>query len=514
MYAFRMRASFVGLLFGGAVSAVLAACPAACTGQAPGSASPSAPAAPSAPASSSASAAQPHFPTSEDLRHLKAIATPLLSPDGARVLFAVTESTADGGATHLWLASTKDIKEPARQITFSPPSDKRGERGAQWSPDGAAIYFLAKRGEHTQLFRLDLRGGEASPYDMKVLPAVDESKIPGAIPPPGAEKKTEKPGEEKSDKKEDKKAASAPEPLPLEIGGFAPSPDGKWLAVWGRDPETPGEKKQQDAKADAFWYDHDLHGTRLYLAALQADGSIDGALKPVAVEPDVRAAVWSPAGDRLLATTEKPNGASDLGPAGAAWLVQASSPDKPLKVDGIPATMGRGLAWRPDGREIVFAAKTPDDAPPGYDELFALKMPASGVGNDSPRSLTAGFAGQLNGSVLFYQGDHSLVSEAGIGTHSTPAAIALDGKTAVRVADFGTPLVRRPQHQPQANRLGMARRTGRATGEALLRRSFRRALPGPSNPRDRPRQPALGQAPACSLEERRLHHRWPPLPPS
>jgi len=129
---------------------------------------------------------EPHFPTNEDLRHFKALSAPLLSPDGNLVLFTVTEATADGGTSHLWLAPAARSQQKARQITFSPPSDKRGERGAQWAPDGSAIYFLAKRDEHTQLFRLDMRGGEAAPYDLKVLPAVDESKVPGAIPPPGS----------------------------------------------------------------------------------------------------------------------------------------------------------------------------------------------------------------------------------------------------------------------------------------------------------------------------------------
>ena len=137
------------------------------------------------------------------------MAGPLLSPDGKVVLFTVTEATADGGKTHLWLASTVASSgaggaEKARQITFSAPSDKRGERGAQWAADGGAIYFLAHRGENTQLFRLDLRGGEASPYDLKVMPAVDESKIPGAIPPPGAAAATA------SDTSSDKPAAEKP----------------------------------------------------------------------------------------------------------------------------------------------------------------------------------------------------------------------------------------------------------------------------------------------------------------
>lgn len=183
----------------------------------------------------------PHFPSSEDLRHFKAISAPLLSPDGKQALFTVTDSTADGAKSHLWIVPIPAGAEKARQLTFSPPADKRGEHNAQWSPDGAAVFFLAKRDEHTQLFRLDLRGGEAAPCDLKILPPVDDSKEKDAVPPPGADKSAEmntgnKPAESAKDK--------TPEPLPIDVAGYALSSDGKWLAVWAKDPETPGEKKQ------------------------------------------------------------------------------------------------------------------------------------------------------------------------------------------------------------------------------------------------------------------------------
>jgi len=43
------------------------------------------------------------FPSNEDLRHTRAIADPQLSPDGQQVLLQVTDSTADGARTHIWL---------------------------------------------------------------------------------------------------------------------------------------------------------------------------------------------------------------------------------------------------------------------------------------------------------------------------------------------------------------------------------------------------------------------------
>src|SRR5947209_6234785 len=68
-----------------------------------------------------AKASEPHFPTSEDLRHLKAMGGPQLSPDGKQVLFVVTDSTADGGKSHIWMVSTAGGAESLRQLTFSPP---------------------------------------------------------------------------------------------------------------------------------------------------------------------------------------------------------------------------------------------------------------------------------------------------------------------------------------------------------------------------------------------------------
>jgi dipeptidyl aminopeptidase/acylaminoacyl peptidase len=382
-----------------------------------------------------AAAAQPHYPTNEDLRHIKAMGQPLLSPDGKQVLFTVIESTADGGASHLWLVST-DGSEKARQITFSPLSDKRGEHNAEWAPDGSAIYFVAKRGEHTQLFRLDLRGGEAGPYDLKLMPAVDESKEKDAIPPPGAETSAnKKDGDSSATKKDgdqaDEKKPSTPEPLEIDIGGFAPSPDGKWLAIWARDPETPGEKKQKDAKADAVWVNNEKHAERLYLAALKPDGAIDGALKVVPLDPNIRGARWSESSDHLLVTTEPPNDLSDLGPATKAFLVDAADPDHPTKLSAIPPTVG-AIAFSPDESTIVFSAKTPEDAPPGYDEFFALPKESS---SQKIISLSSGFKGQLNGMALYFTGG-SLVAEAGVGTRLTPVRLWLDGSHAPEPMDL------------------------------------------------------------------------------
>ncbi|HTD54176.1 MAG TPA: hypothetical protein VK670_02260, partial [Silvibacterium sp.] len=186
---------------------------------------------------------EPRFPANEDLRHIRAMAQPRLSPDGHSVLIQITDSTADGAKSHLWIV---DIRQNApRQLTWSTPQDKRGEYAGQWMPDGRSVLFLAHRGEHTQLYRLPMEAGEARPYDLKVTPPVDESTAADAIPP----------------RKDTTPAKS--EPVAIDVENYEPSPDGRFIAVLARDPETAGEKKQHDDKADAVWVDHEQHGSRL-----------------------------------------------------------------------------------------------------------------------------------------------------------------------------------------------------------------------------------------------------------
>lgn len=76
----------------------------------------------------------PQFPSNEVMRHFRAMHEPELSPDGTRALIRVDDAAADGGKSHFRLI---DIGGKApRQLTFSPDSDKKGERSGQWSADG------------------------------------------------------------------------------------------------------------------------------------------------------------------------------------------------------------------------------------------------------------------------------------------------------------------------------------------------------------------------------------------
>jgi dipeptidyl aminopeptidase/acylaminoacyl peptidase len=313
-----------------------------------------------------ANAAEPKYPNNEDLRHVRGLSAPQLSPGGSQVLVQIADATADGGHSHLWLIDI--AANTGRQLTFSPESDKRGERLGRWLGEGSVLFF-AKRGERTQLFRLPMAGGEARAYDLKVTPVVDASTAADAIPPP----------------KPDEKAAAA-EALPIEPEAYEPAPNARTIAIIASDPQTAGEKKQKDSKADAVRVDHDLHRKRLYL--LDADSD---RLTPVGVSADVGAIVWSKQSDQFIALVDPPNHAQDLGPATTAWLVHAGDLTHPVQLKEVPTTVS-SVTWSEDGKRLYLLADAAHDAPPGYQDLYEMTL-----SDRSIRNLSGDFAGSIAG---------------------------------------------------------------------------------------------------------------------
>ena len=315
---------------------------------------------------------QPRLPSNEDLRHVRNLSNPQLSPDGKHVLVTLQDDTAAGAASHLWIVDL--TANTARQLTFSPSGEKRGEKSGRWTADGSAVLFLAKRGDHTQLFRLPMAGGEAEAYDLKATPQADRSLAADAVPP----------------RKEDPKPV---EPLEIDIESYFPAPDGGLIAVLAKDPETPGEKTETEEKADAVPVDHDPHGTRLYL--LEAASK---ELKPVAVPADVERIAWNDGAGQLVAITEAPNSQADLGPARGAWLVDVKDPSHPVDLSFLPKSIGDG-AWSEDGKHFYFVAQSEQDAPPGYHDLYVADM-----ADRSIRTLSAGLIGSVENAAPLMSG--------------------------------------------------------------------------------------------------------------
>ncbi|MBB6142491.1 dipeptidyl aminopeptidase/acylaminoacyl peptidase [Silvibacterium bohemicum] len=320
------------------------------------------------------------------MRHVRSMSQPHLSPDGRSVLLTVTDSTADGAKNHLWLV---DIKQnTARQLTWSEAGEKRGESQGKWMPDGDSILFLAHRGEHTQLYRLPMEGGEARAYDLKIAPPVDTSTLADAIPP----------------RKEESSPAKI-EPLPIDVQNYDPSPDGKWIAILAHDPETPGEKKAHDDKADAVWVDHDPHGSRLYL--LDTDNE---KMTVAGVPPDVHSIAWSRQGDRLMAVAGGMNNIGDLAPADTTWLVSVGDPAHPRQLKEFPATIQSGV-WSEDAKRFYFLAQSTKDAPPGYHDLFVFTF-----ADGSIQDMTPDFTGSLSHEMPLID-DGKILVPAEMGVH-------------------------------------------------------------------------------------------------
>ena len=95
----------------------------------------------------------------KDLAMMERVSDPRVSPDGRRVIYAVTRTDWDGNRnlTGLWMADVDGATAPRRL-----PISEGGVSGARWAPDGQSIYFLSPRGGSTQVWRTDREGMAAA----------------------------------------------------------------------------------------------------------------------------------------------------------------------------------------------------------------------------------------------------------------------------------------------------------------------------------------------------------------
>jgi Tol biopolymer transport system component len=118
-----------------------------------------------------------------DLVMMERVSDPRISPDGKFVAYQVrkTDLEANKGVNGVWLLDLKTAGATPRMLS-APGSDANTPR---WSTDSKAIYFLSSRSGSNQVWRLALDGGEAQPVTQ----------------------------------------------LPLDVGSFMLSPDGRRIAV-------------------------------------------------------------------------------------------------------------------------------------------------------------------------------------------------------------------------------------------------------------------------------------------
>jgi dipeptidyl aminopeptidase/acylaminoacyl peptidase len=116
--------------------------------------------------SSTPALAQKKPVTIDDIMNMKAVSTPMVSPDGTQVLYTVRaweqERDRMESRTHIWMVATSG--GDARQLTYG----ERGDSQPQWSPDGRNITFVSARGTGSgdeaprgQIYVMRADGGEA-----------------------------------------------------------------------------------------------------------------------------------------------------------------------------------------------------------------------------------------------------------------------------------------------------------------------------------------------------------------
>jgi dipeptidyl aminopeptidase/acylaminoacyl peptidase len=125
---------------------------------------------------SSAALAQDSPPgfTADDLVRLDRVSSLAVSPDGESVAFVLreTDMEANRGRMDIWIMNADGNER--RRLTTDPASDS----SPVFAPDGQSLFFLSSRSGSSQVWRLDLRGGEAQQVsdlalnvgDLKVMP--------------------------------------------------------------------------------------------------------------------------------------------------------------------------------------------------------------------------------------------------------------------------------------------------------------------------------------------------------
>jgi dipeptidyl aminopeptidase/acylaminoacyl peptidase len=345
-------------------------------------------------------AAQQHLPSNEDLRHVRSVSNPQLSPDLKHVVVTLQDSTADGGKTHLWLLSTEGA--PYRQLTFS-QGEAMGDKSPEYLPDGSAILFLSQRDGKSHLYRLPLDGGDAVAVKLERVPATGEAAAP------------------------------------VDVVSFSISPDGSTVAVIASDPEPASRAKDHKDKKDAIWAEHEELKHHLYLLDSKT-------WKPTEVPTltDIDAISWAEQSDRLLVLTH--TRLRDLGPSTAGWIVSAKDPSQQKRIAGLPETTRRAV-WMHHSDALALFAQCEKDAPEGCSDLFTFDLASA-----KPHNLTVEWKDStlLADTLIVAADDRTALVGLTRGMKRTIAQIDLvSGQT--KLLDFGSPVIATFRQQRNAN---------------------------------------------------------------
>ncbi|MBA3522033.1 MAG: S9 family peptidase, partial [Gemmatimonadales bacterium] len=258
----------------------------------------------------------------DDLKRLREVSDPQVSPEGKWVAYTVTvtDTMEDAADSDLWMTSWDGAH--SRRLTWT----KEREHSPRWSPDGRYLAFLSAREDHRemeQVWLLDRAGGEAQRI----------TDLPGGV----------------SD------LAWAPESRRLALIAGDPDPT---LPEKGEDST---EKKPQPIVVDRFQFKEDETGyfdqrrDHLYLFDLRTRRAAIVTPGPY----DEAAPAWSPDG-RSIAFVSRRRPQFDRTDNYDLYVVELTPGATPRQLtsfegpDMSPDWGSRPPAWSPDGKLIAY----------------------------------------------------------------------------------------------------------------------------------------------------------------
>ncbi|MBL9126185.1 MAG: hypothetical protein JNL97_00995, partial [Verrucomicrobiales bacterium] len=313
---------------------------------------------------------------------LRSVTEAAIAPDGGKIAYLTSKPRKpgvdeDGEAwSELWIWDARTGRSRpfvGGKVTVEKPG---------WTPDGAHVVFLAKRGD-------------------------DKTKSVYWIPVDGGEARV----------------AAA---LESDIGNYSLSGDGSRMAVLATEPENAAAKKLKDQGFKQEIFEEDSRRTRVWVVKpFETDAK---AAVPLAVTGSVRQVRWHPTSDRLALSVTPTPSVDDGLMRQRIVIVDVATGSEVASVDH--AGKLERMEWSPDGAHLAFVGGE-DIHDPSAGRLWVVTADGG-----KPRDLMPGLAADAAGFawrdkerlwVLLAEGVRTSVREVGLAGSPAPAWIALAG---------------------------------------------------------------------------------------